>query len=224
MFCIFNDGNDYITNRNNGPDDYQTYDNITRICREQAGFVNNSFFDAFYSMFPDKNTSVLDIGCGAGWIIHYLVQNGYKMSLGIDGFYAFKKYMCEPWVNSMNHLLNTDIAKPFIIEFDEHCQYSKDTPFEFDVINSSEFMEHVFPEEINQVCQNISNHLKKNGTFICNLSHRPDKGHESIFDEIWWIKKFEEFGIIHDKKVGEHFHNRYSRMPPDSYFFCFKKQ
>jgi len=68
-----------------------------------------------------------------------------------------------------------------------------------------------------------TDHLKNDGIFVANISHRPDGGHYSIFDRQWWVAKFAEFNLVEDENLNTHFNGRYFRQLGDSHYFCFRK-
>lgn len=63
------------------------------ICgdRNLAGMLlntifNNRMLESFAQLDPPKEAAILDIGCGSGKLLHFLREQGYTHTLGIDPF------------------------------------------------------------------------------------------------------------------------------------------
>lgn len=185
---------------------------------------NNNTNEAIYEITKHQNISILDIGCGTGSYIEKFIEDGHIV-VGIDGFWIYKKFGIHPWAKYPNNFLNADLEQPLIISFEENCQYNLENPqpFLFDIVTTCEFMEHLRPGGVNQCCETIAKHLKKNGVFIAEISYAQDGGHLSINSKDWWIDKFKEYCLIQSSEIENIMYNRYYRNLHSSYHFCFVK-
>lgn len=91
-------------------------------------------FDAYkrmygYLMPSDQNAGILDLGCGAGHFLYFLVRMGYRNHLGVD--------RSEEFVTFIRERITKNAVKRDIFDFldEEH------KPFDLVVMN--DFLEHV---------------------------------------------------------------------------------
>ena len=67
----------------------------------------NSYFNSFYSSYPEienlisYSDEILDVGSGAGLLVHYLSSQGYK----IEGF---DNYLFNPHTRAINRAINSE--------------------------------------------------------------------------------------------------------------------
>ena len=135
---------------------------------QDYGYANNqpshTFFylhDALQSMLnKDKNHCILDLGCGNGHLVSYLVKNGYD-AYGTDASengvaLAKQEYPDRFFIQD----LSTD-------ELPVELQKLK-----FDTIISTEVIEHLYnPDRFIEFCRNA---LQKNGELIISTRSRPE--------------------------------------------------
>ena len=58
-----------------------------KISPVQFNYMFNSFVNSYEEIFPylDKNKNILDVGCGGGLLVDYLIVNGYLVE-GCDNY------------------------------------------------------------------------------------------------------------------------------------------
>ncbi|MCX7955044.1 MAG: class I SAM-dependent methyltransferase [Bacteroidales bacterium] len=98
-----------------------------------------------------KNTHILDIGCGEGWLLKYLSKYSNNL-IGLDfSDYAIKKN-------------NTQVLKYLIVgDILENLKVLANSEKKFDIIWMDNVLEHLlYPEELMKTLQN----LVKNGSFL----------------------------------------------------------
>lgn len=144
--------------KENKYDDLNFFKKYSQMERSQKGLLGAGEWYALKEMLPSfQNTTVLDLGCGYGWHCKYAKQQGAKQVIGID--------------ISTNML---EVANR--INADEHITYQccamEDLVFPdntFDIVFSSLAFHYV--EDIQPVFANISQWLKKNGSFVFSVEH-----------------------------------------------------
>jgi 2-polyprenyl-3-methyl-5-hydroxy-6-metoxy-1,4-benzoquinol methylase len=99
----------------------------------------------------DKNAKIVDLGCGMGHFLNFLVNEKYNNYIGIDVSEENIQY-CRK--NKFN-VISGDI-------FD----FLKDTNDKYDVIVMNDIIEHFEKSEINLLLQLIFKSLQKNGRVI----------------------------------------------------------
>lgn len=107
----------------------------------------------FGKLLPkDKNAAILDVGCGDGGFVLWLNSMGYKNVQGID-------YSAEQIEVAKNYGLNNVQQADALI-------YLPENPDKFELIFSSDVLEHIPKENILEFVECIRVSLKSNGVFI----------------------------------------------------------
>lgn len=135
-----------------------------------------------------KFSSVLDAGCGSGDVVKYLISKGYKAK-GIElSGQVLKDY-------------SKDLLKKGIVQQGT----LKSLPFkdnEFDVVFSSEVLEHIHEEDIPVVVSELYR-VCKNVIFL-TISLRPssnfNKYHITLKPREWWESHFLKYPVIKDSE------------------------
>lgn len=133
--------------------------------------------------------TVLDAGCGSGDVVRYLLEKGYEAK-GVE--------------------LSGDVLKNFSSDLLKKGIVQKGSltslPFKdnsFDVIFSSEVLEHISEEDIPVVISEFYRVAKK--VVFLTISLRPsssfNKYHITLKDRSWWESKFEKAGFIKENNV-----------------------
>jgi 2-polyprenyl-3-methyl-5-hydroxy-6-metoxy-1,4-benzoquinol methylase len=138
------------------------YENYGSINESIPGTYDQSYYnqtaDEYHAMYSnylpqDRNSRVLDIGCGKGFFLYYLIQQGYINILGIDAD-----------LSSIEH------TKEFVTK---QCQqidaedYLSDKNDYFDLVVMNEVLEHIPKEQIIPLLKMIHNSLREKGIIIC---------------------------------------------------------
>lgn len=105
------------------------------------------FASIFVDKLPSKKGTVLDIGCGLGWVVHEVNKRGYR-GKGIDPNKGMTSYGKEK--------LNVDLK---CVEFDKYHTFEK-----FDYITLSHVIEHI--PDLHRLLIKIKSHLKQNGRVL----------------------------------------------------------
>jgi len=100
----------------------------------------------------DKNSALLDMGCGFGSLIYTLKKKGYTNLRGID--------LSEGQVKVAHELGLTEI------ELQDLLPYLKNNKNTFDVITGIDIIEHFSKDELVEVLTCVKDALKPNGTAI----------------------------------------------------------
>lgn len=107
----------------------------------------------FGKLLPkDRNAAILDVGCGDGGFLLWLNSIGYKNVLGID-------YSAE----------QIEVAKSYGIKNAQQADaliYLPESPDKFDLVFSSDVLEHIPKENILEFVEGIRISLKPGGIFI----------------------------------------------------------
>ena len=144
----------------------------------------------------DSDLKFLDLGCSGGGIVLDALLRGHY-ALGLEGCDISLRQQRAEWRLIPEHLKTCDIAKPFEIK-----EHQSDETMLFDVITAWEVMEHIPEERIDQLFENVKNHLKQGGLFVTSIANFPDvdpvsgaNWHVTLHDKSWWKDKFESFGF-----------------------------
>jgi SAM-dependent methyltransferase len=222
MFHVFTDFPFASNDQFGAPYEWSTRDSVLSNSSVET---NIDYIKTVYKLFPQKKQiSILDIGCGPGSFLEPFIEDG-NIVLGLDGFYVNRKFGVGPWGRFPNNFFNCDIAKPFKACYDEYGRINSDNlVYEFDIISTFEFMEHLYYEQLDQVFNNMYKHLKNGGIIVAGISFNQQGGHFIIENRQWWIDKFKEFGLINSKSLENIMNNNYQKYYPTSHYLCFRKK
>ena len=127
-----------------------------------------------------KPTSVLELGCGRGYILRHIEDAGIKV-LGID----ISEHCFHTRV--INNFLTMDVTNADLLPWS--LKENK-----FDICISSDFFEHLTEQEIDSVIKE-SVRVSDRGIHIITFNNtegnEDDKTHVSLHEKEWWIKKFQ---------------------------------
>jgi 2-polyprenyl-3-methyl-5-hydroxy-6-metoxy-1,4-benzoquinol methylase len=133
--------------------------------------IEKSFpvFDFYYkNLLPqDKSALILDIGCGNGNFVYYLMKRGYDNVYGID--------ISEEQIYAGKLLGIDQIEIANLLEF---LSKKKDM---YDCIIARDVIEHFTKPEVYDILKLISSALKENGTFIMQVPNGEGIFYTSIF-------------------------------------------
>lgn len=129
---------------------YRTNNYIAKNSGDIESTIENYRFQ-FQDLLPkDKNAKILDIGCGSGFLVNFLVKEGYKNVLGIDN---------SPEQVEFGQSQNLPVIQAEAIEF---LKENKG----FDLIISTDVIEHLKKDEIIDFLERIYEALAENGYSI----------------------------------------------------------
>jgi len=125
--------------------------------KKPAGFIKSILKKIYYFINPERNKkffkdpgSILDIGCGNGWLLYKLKQKGWNVK-GVEPSSVAAKIGNDAGINIFNGIL-------------------LDTKFndaEFDVVHSNHSFEHIYNP--NEVLDEIYRILKKGGRLFIGI-------------------------------------------------------
>lgn len=185
------------------------YENFKDNLISKIKFNNNlSFYDKYWKLNKNKNNSwnyginivdnlisnynfktVLDAGCGSGDVVKYLISKGYEAK-GIE----LSNSVLKDYAN--------DLYKKRIVQQGSLTKLPfKDN--EFDVVFSSEVLEHINEEDIPLVVSELFRVCKK--VIFLTISLRPssnfNKYHINLKPRLWWENQFLKHGLVKDDEV-----------------------
>jgi len=99
----------------------------------------------------NKDARILELGCGRGIFLEFLVNNGYKSVFGID---VSKEQIDIAKVQN----LNTEVIGVF--------EYLNNNNEKFDLIFAIDLIEHFHKDELIPLFKGIYNNLENNGAFV----------------------------------------------------------
>jgi SAM-dependent methyltransferase len=130
-----------------------------------------------------KEYSVLELGCGAGSIFEFLKYNDCKEYIGVDAnIIALRN---SPYIKSSeNNFIELNL--------EEEINFN----YKFDIVISFEVLEHLKKSTIPNILKTIHNHMGTNSVFLGTACLRKMEVHLTVESESWWLKQFENSGLI----------------------------
>lgn len=150
-----------LTRYSEQPNDEQEYERRKKL------------YDLNYKQFlpSDKDSTILELGCGKGFFLKYLEEMGYSHIRGV-----------EKSESQILHALSD--VKDYII-VDDMFNYLKNCAQKFDLIVLFHVLEHLFKDEILDILELIYDSLTDKGTLIIEVPNAgsPIFGGNSRFSE-----------------------------------------
>jgi len=117
----------------------------------------SKIYDLNYKrLLPDnKDSKILELGCGPGYFLKYLENNGYKNCMGVDWS---EQQISKALDLQVRNIMNEDLFK-----------FMRETDDKFDLICSFHVLEHLFKDEIIEFLELIHARLNKNGMCIIEV-------------------------------------------------------
>lgn len=129
----------------------------TIIMAEDKYKINTHNRHTYYYILPrtNKNTRILDIGCGKGDFAMALSTHNIEAVIGID--------FSEEAVSTANKILNSSNLPCQFFQCDA-SDFRHELQFDFITLNN--VFEHLSDEELSRLFNNLKNLLKRNGEII----------------------------------------------------------
>jgi SAM-dependent methyltransferase len=164
---------------------YDSPDHIQPHGTKQDNHTSLGLIEELKQYLGVNTFSIMDIGCSGGQFIVDCDTDGH-LAVGIEGSDYSIKHQRANWPKYHNrNLFTADASKPFEVTL-------SDKPLKFDVITAWELIEHIRPNDLNQLFKNIHNHLKPEGIFIGSISDNKAEVingyalHQSVFPQLEW--------------------------------------
>jgi 2-polyprenyl-3-methyl-5-hydroxy-6-metoxy-1,4-benzoquinol methylase len=122
--------------------------------------TDDRLFTALYLASPNRNTSILDIGCGRGELCYALAQDGARVT-GID----YSPSAVAIAEKTFHDAINKDKLDFICDDFLNH-QFDE----QYDRIIATDLVEHIEKNRYDMVLQTVAGLLKPGGLFIIHTS------------------------------------------------------
>jgi len=131
---------------------------------------------------------VFEFGAGLGYTLKEAETRGIKMIGCETSQYAIKNSICKTGMIKIGEV--PDQSLPFLDN-------------SFDLVFSSEVMEHVKEEHTNSVMSELYRICRKHILLTINTFDANQPGHINMHARDWWVNKFEAVGCEQDEKTYE---------------------
>ncbi len=182
----------------------------TRTDNSTNKFFNRKAYLLYQAQ--NKQLAILDIGCSGGGFVKECIENGH-FAIGLEGSDYSKKHRRAAWATNPESLYTCDITRNFDIYIKNGRKRERKL---FNIVTAWEVMEHIADIDLLNVAENVKKHLAKDGLWIMSIS--PNKAivngfhlHQTVHGKKWWIKRFEEKGLINRKEYERYFNTQYIR-------------
>lgn len=166
--------------------------------------------------YKGKVINFLDVGCAGGqFVIDMLSREFTDVCIGIEGSStALDGAGRENYNKFLNkNLFLCDASEPY------YFTYSNKKKVKFDLIFSSDVIEHISNDKIDQYLDNMFNSLNPYGMVVLSIGLcDQDPRHVTIFSKEGWEKRLSKYN------VNEYpFENTFRPRNDNTHFLCLKK-
>ena len=181
-----------------------------RLTERQYKEASKEYEVLYQKVLPDdKSANILDIGCGTGQFLYYLIGKGYQNIFGIDVSPQQIEY-CEKNISCKVKLIDA-------------FEFLKGADRVYNVIATHDVLEHVTKENMLNLITLIYRALKDEGVFIVRVpnmsnpfsldSRYRDFTHETGFTDkslyqVLWNAGFRDIQISSSRIIVRSFRNR----------------
>jgi 2-polyprenyl-6-hydroxyphenyl methylase/3-demethylubiquinone-9 3-methyltransferase len=153
---------------------YEAFDDPVALLRAEANLKNPWAAARIRAKFGDQKVSVLDIGCGGGFLSNYLAAEGHRVT-GLDLS-----------VSSLAVAKDYDLSgKALYVEGNAYALPFADHSLE--VVTAMDFLEHV--EDPALVVKEVGRVLKPGGIFIFHTFNRNPLAYLLVIKAVEWFVK-----------------------------------
>lgn len=149
----------------------------------------------------NTETTILELGCGVGWLIFLLAEAGAKNLVGTD----FSKKQIERAKQELNR--KKELQNKNILFFEgDYLSIEKILDKKFDLVICHAFLHHLTEQEINMVFETAHRSLKPQGKLVLiepvrySLSPLPTKTSNWVMRFTSYFRRGERFGRKFNKK------------------------
>ncbi len=157
---------------------------FSNIYADQMSDVDYTLIFEFLTKYINKSDSILDAGCGPGYLMKEFISNNYDI-IGIDNDEGMLSFATNE-LSLFGKVFNHDLNDPIDLEFDVIISI-------FDVVN--------YFEDINNYFTNVYNALSINGRFIFDIytldAISKMNGYNETTDNFNWDIAINNNEIIH---------------------------
>ena len=191
-----------ITIETKHPVAFESPDHVVPLGTKHDNSTNARFVALLDSLYPEKELSILDMGCSGGAFVKTCIDMGH-VAVGLEGSDFSKKKRRAEWRTIPESLFTCDITRPFRL-----LQDGK--PMKFDVITAWEVMEHIREEDLPGLCDNVKSHLEPGGLWVMSVAnfscvYRGMELHQTRKPKEWWIGKMKENGLVYCEDYLKYF-------------------
>lgn len=150
---------------------YESPDHLVPFGTTRDNSTNKKFVDymarKLKSELPNRQLGALDLGCSGGQLVKDFLDLGW-MAVGLEGSDFSLKHKRANWpALAGKNLFTCDITKPFAV-------LAGDKPARFHLITMWEVLEHIHPNDLRQLFDNILAHMDSGGYFVASTTSTPD--------------------------------------------------
>ena len=156
-----------------------------------------SFFDLAMTIsqiaklyFGKESFSILELGCGAGSMFEYFKVMGASLYIGLDG---------NPLAFEHSPIISRNSEFFKLVNLQEEINFSRP----FDIIYTSEVLEHIREDYTDIFLSTISNHMDKDSLFLGTIALTRMDVHINVHPKVWWLHKFREHGLYQFERSAE---------------------
>ena len=142
-------------------------DHICPVGAIRDNFTSPGLIDEVKDGFDNDQISMLDLGCAGGQFVVDFINRG-DIGIGLEGSSnSLSGVGKENWDKYHDkNLFLCDITKDYQL-------YQDGEPMLFDFIHSEEVFEHIAPDDVEPMLDNIFKHLKEGGLCVFGVSLFP---------------------------------------------------
>lgn len=139
--------------------------------------------DLTKSVLNKPTISILEMGCGAGSMFEYFKIMGCDNYIGLDGNPLGFEH--SPIISK-----NKDFFR--LVNLQEEIDFNKT----FDLVYTSEVLEHIREDKTAFFIKTIVNHMNQNSIFIGTIATSIMDVHINIQTRNWWLNMFSIHGLL----------------------------
>lgn len=152
---------------------YSSYDDPVALLRAENKAKFPWILNKIRTFYP-KDASILDVGCGGGFLSNELARQGYKVT-GVD---LSPESLKVAEAHDVTKTVKYEVADAFKLPYENNS---------FDVLTAMDFLEHV--ENPDLVIKEFDRVLKPGGLFFFHTFNRNPVAHFVVIKLLEWFVK-----------------------------------